>query len=193
MSTVTNLLDGPLRTTNRLPWEREPMPWNGTDSLGGLVMAGNSGSPASTLSLPPAPKRVAGALAAVGAGLGIAMLGLVIGFVLAGIRGDYFSNTKEVRDTAVSGSDVLAQLGQFSAAGAWLTPFHLRGRCGVLPRDHDRAKRDPQDDPRPWWGTVRVGHGVEDTELNRKSTTARLGEISHGDRSKRIDTKCCDK
>ena len=90
-------------------------------------MAGNRESAPSAPPLPPAPKRITGAFALLVVGLGVAMSGLVIGIVLATIRGDYLSNTKEVRDAAASGSDVLTQLGQFTAIGAWLTPFLFVG------------------------------------------------------------------
>ena len=90
-------------------------------------MAANGESTASAPLLPPAPRRITGVFVLIGVGLGVTTVGLIIGLILATIRGDYFSNTKEVRDAATSGSDVLAQLGQFGAVGAWLTPFIFLG------------------------------------------------------------------
>ncbi len=47
--------------------------------------------------------------------------------VLAVMAGDYFANSKGVRDAAEAGSGVLSQQGSIEAVRAWLPPFAFVG------------------------------------------------------------------
>ncbi len=66
----------------------------------------------------------------VAAGLMIEMTVFIIGIALGVSTGDYFANTKAVRDAAVPGGDgsgILSQIGTISAVGAWLAPLKFVG------------------------------------------------------------------
>ena len=63
---------------------------------------------------------------------GLWMLGMMIiaiitvsWVVLAVTAGDYFGNSKAVRDAAVAGSAVLADLGTIQAVKAWVQPLQV--------------------------------------------------------------------
>ena len=71
--------------------------------------------------------RVRLVYALLGAGLTTAMTALVVGIVLGVVSGDYWSAAKASRDGAAAGSDLLAQVGSFSAVSAWLAPFQFVG------------------------------------------------------------------
>ncbi len=61
------------------------------------------------------------------AGVMIEMIALIVGIALGVSTGDYFSETKSTRDTAISGSGLLSQLGTISAVNAWLEPLKFLG------------------------------------------------------------------
>ncbi len=56
----------------------------------------------------------------------------VIWIVLAGLAGDYYSNSKAVRDAAEAGSPVLSQLSIIQATKAWLLPLEILGIASFL-------------------------------------------------------------
>ncbi len=56
----------------------------------------------------------------------------VIWIVLASVAGDYYSNTKAVRDAAEAGSGVLSQLSNIQATKAWLLPLDILGIATFL-------------------------------------------------------------
>ena len=51
----------------------------------------------------------------------------VVWIVLAVVANDYYSSSKAVRDAAVAGSGVLAQLRNIQATQAWLLPLEILG------------------------------------------------------------------
>lgn len=59
----------------------------------------------------------------------IEMIALIIGAALGTSYGDYFSNTKAVRDAAspINNPGILSQLGTVHAVEAWLVPFKFLG------------------------------------------------------------------
>ncbi len=52
--------------------------------------------------------------------------------VLAFLAGDYYSNSKAVRDAAQAGSGVLSQLANIQATKAWLLPLEILGIATFL-------------------------------------------------------------
>ena len=56
----------------------------------------------------------------------------VIWIVLAVLAGDYYSNSKAVRDAAEAGSPVLSQLSTIQATKAWLLPLEILGIASFL-------------------------------------------------------------
>ena len=56
----------------------------------------------------------------------------VIWIVLAGLAGDYYSNSKAVRDAAETGSPVLSQLSIIQTTKAWLLPLEILGIASFL-------------------------------------------------------------
>ena len=52
--------------------------------------------------------------------------------VLAVLAGDYYSNSKAVRDAAEAGSPVLSQLSNIQATKAWLLPLEILGIASFL-------------------------------------------------------------
>ena len=56
----------------------------------------------------------------------------VIWVVLALVAGDYYSNSKAVRDAAETGSAVLSQLSNIQATKAWLLPLEILGIASFL-------------------------------------------------------------
>ncbi len=56
----------------------------------------------------------------------------VIWVVLALVAGDYYSNSKAVRDAAEAGSGVLSQLSIIQATKAWLLPLEILGIASFL-------------------------------------------------------------
>ena len=56
----------------------------------------------------------------------------VVWIVLAGLAGDYYSNSKAVRDAAEAGSAVLSQLSAIQATKAWLLPLEILGIASFL-------------------------------------------------------------
>ncbi len=56
----------------------------------------------------------------------------VIWVVLAFLAGDYYSNSKAVRDAAEAGSGVLSQLSNIQATKAWLLPLEILGIATFL-------------------------------------------------------------
>ncbi len=56
----------------------------------------------------------------------------VIWIVLAVLAGDYYSNSKAVRDAAEAGSPVLSQLTNIQATKAWLLPLEILGIASFL-------------------------------------------------------------
>jgi len=56
----------------------------------------------------------------------------VIWIVLAVFAGDYYSNSKAVRDAAEAGSPVLSQLSNIQATKAWLLPLEILGIASFL-------------------------------------------------------------
>ena len=74
--------------------------------------------------------KIAGALWLVG--LTIVMIGAVTWVVLAVMSGDYYTNSKAVRDAADAGSGVLSQLGSIEAVKDWVLPFAFLGLATYL-------------------------------------------------------------
>ncbi len=56
----------------------------------------------------------------------------VVWIVLAGLAGDYYSNSKAVRDAAEAGSAVLSQLSTVQATKAWLLHLEILGIASFL-------------------------------------------------------------
>ncbi len=56
----------------------------------------------------------------------------VIWVVLALVAGDYYSNSKAVRDAAEAGSGVLSQLSNIQTTKAWLLPLEILGIASFL-------------------------------------------------------------
>ncbi len=56
----------------------------------------------------------------------------VIWIVLASVAGDYYSNSKAVRDAAEAGSPVLSQLSNIQTTKAWLLPLEILGIASFL-------------------------------------------------------------
>lgn len=65
-------------------------------------------------------------------GMMIVMAASVIWVVLAVLAGDYYSNSKVVRDAAVAGSGLLSQLATIQGLQAWLLPFSFLGLATFL-------------------------------------------------------------
>lgn len=55
------------------------------------------------------------------------MLASIVFITLAVMSGDYYANSKAIRDAAEAGSGLLAQLGSIKAVGAWVVPFSFLG------------------------------------------------------------------
>lgn len=69
--------------------------------------------------------RTAGALW-LGAAMTV-MIAAVVLIVLGNMTGDYFANSKAVRDAAEAGSGLLSQLGSIQAVKDWAVPFAFLG------------------------------------------------------------------
>ncbi len=74
--------------------------------------------------------KVAGGIWVTGAM--IVMAASIIWIVLAVFAGDYYSNSKIVRDTAEAGSGLLSQLATIQGFKAWLLPFSFLGVATFL-------------------------------------------------------------
>ena len=61
------------------------------------------------------------------AALMIVMIASIAFLVAAGTAGDYYANSKAVRDAAEAGSSVLSQLGSIVAVTDWALPFAFVG------------------------------------------------------------------
>jgi len=57
----------------------------------------------------------------------VVMIGAILYIVLASLSGDYYANSKAVRDAADAGSGILSDLGTIRAIGAWVLPFTFLG------------------------------------------------------------------
>ena len=57
----------------------------------------------------------------------IIMIAAVTWIVLAVMAGDYFTNSKAVRDAAEAGSGIFSQLGSIEAVEAWVLPLAFVG------------------------------------------------------------------
>lgn len=57
----------------------------------------------------------------------IVMVAAIVWVVLAFIAGDYYSNSKAVRDASEAGSAILSQLGSIQATKDWVLPFAFLG------------------------------------------------------------------
>ncbi len=57
----------------------------------------------------------------------IVMIASIAFLVAAGTAGDYYANSKAVRDAAEAGSSVLSQLGSIAAVTDWALPFAFVG------------------------------------------------------------------
>ena len=55
------------------------------------------------------------------------MIGAIVFVTLAVMSGNYYDNSKAVRDAAEVGSGILSQLGSIKAVGAWVLPFTFLG------------------------------------------------------------------
>ncbi len=69
--------------------------------------------------------RIAGALWVVA--MMIVMVTAVAWIILAIMAGDYYANTKAVRDAAETGSGILSQQGSIEAVKDWLAPLAFVG------------------------------------------------------------------
>ena len=69
--------------------------------------------------------KIAGALWVVA--MMIVMVTAVVWIILAIMAGDYYANTKAVRDAAETGTGILSQQGSIEAVKGWLEPFALVG------------------------------------------------------------------
>ena len=65
-------------------------------------------------------------------GMMVIMAITIIWVVLAVVAGDYYSNSKAVRDAAGAGSGVLSQLSNIQATKAWLLPLEILGIATFL-------------------------------------------------------------
>ena len=65
-------------------------------------------------------------------GMMIVMAASVTWVVLAVLAGDYYSNSKLVRDAAGAGSGLLSQLATIQELKAWLLPFSFLGLATFL-------------------------------------------------------------
>ena len=74
--------------------------------------------------------RIAGALW--GVGLMIVMIAAVTWIVLAVMAGDYFANSKAVRDAQEAGSGILSQQGSIEAVKDWVLPFAFVGLASFI-------------------------------------------------------------
>lgn len=74
---------------------------------------------------PPFSARIAMLLLL--AGLGIIALYFAVSLGVAATTSDYFSSSKAVRDSAVSGSTVLGNLAKIRSMNAWLEPLKFLG------------------------------------------------------------------
>ena len=66
------------------------------------------------------------------AGMMIIAVVTIVGVVLAFLAGDYYSNSKAVRDAAEAGSGVLSQLSNIQATKAWLLLLEILGIATFL-------------------------------------------------------------
>ena len=57
----------------------------------------------------------------------VVMISSVVWIVLAITAGDYYANSKAVRDAAQAGSGILSQLGSIQATKDWVLPFAFLG------------------------------------------------------------------
>ena len=57
----------------------------------------------------------------------IVMAAAVVWIILAVMAGDYYANSKAVRDAAEAGSGILSQQGSIEAVEDWLLPFAFVG------------------------------------------------------------------
>ena len=65
-------------------------------------------------------------------GMMIIAVATVAWVVLAVVAGDYYSDSKAVRDAAETGSGVLSQLSNIQATKAWLMPLEILGMATFL-------------------------------------------------------------
>lgn len=57
----------------------------------------------------------------------VVMIGAILFIVLASLSGDYYANSKAIRDAADAGSGILSDLGTIRSIGAWVLPFTFLG------------------------------------------------------------------
>ena len=69
--------------------------------------------------------KVGGGLWAIG--IMIVMIAAITWIALAVMAGDYFTNSKEVRDAAAGASGILSQQGSIEAVKDWVLPFAFLG------------------------------------------------------------------
>ncbi len=62
----------------------------------------------------------------------IVMIASVAWLVVAVMSGDYFANSKAVRDGAEAGSGILSQLGSIEAVSDWALPFAFLGIAAFI-------------------------------------------------------------
>ena len=62
----------------------------------------------------------------------IVMVAAVIWVVLAVMAGDYYTNSKAIRDAAAAGSGILSQQGSIAAVKDWVLPFVFLGLATYL-------------------------------------------------------------
>ena len=60
------------------------------------------------------------------------MIAAVTWGVLGAVSGDYFTNSKSIRDTAEAGSAILSQQGTIEAVKDWVLPFVFLGLATFL-------------------------------------------------------------
>ncbi len=60
-------------------------------------------------------------------GLMIVIVAFILGIVISGMESDYYSNSKEVRDAAVQGSDIAVDRGTIEAMKQWVPGFKFFG------------------------------------------------------------------
>jgi len=65
-------------------------------------------------------------------GLMVVMIAAVAWIALAIMTGDYFTNSKAVRDAAAAGNGILSQQGSIEAVEGWVLPFAFVGLATLL-------------------------------------------------------------
>ena len=63
----------------------------------------------------------------IGMGLMIVGISFIIGLIVSGTAADYYANSKEAREAAVAGSDIVKDKGYIEVTKAWLPGFKFLG------------------------------------------------------------------